>query len=695
MPRNAWPGTIVLAIVATSFSIWAYADPLPPDPKARPPVKAQLVADPKPGPGGDVTVPLPPGDGPPAPATPPGSMPAELKFGPRPPCPLPGDRLKAIVSQVQSAKIKYAPVTAESVQEAKQALSRALGELLGYLGRHGSDGAGWKTFLELHVIELQLQPRTTFDAEALQRVYVNFITGHKTLEYSRFVRVRNALRAYIDRSQRLQNALGREEYDQMLEALAVVVEAQAQTGAREMLPKIAGVAQLLENAGQAPELVAALRKEYSQSNLHVRVSDRLISAALYRPVDMTAPVTDNIMGTRINGCGRTVGVVQARLVPDSQRAAIETVMTGTNYSRTVGVNGPAIIHSAGQAQLFGTVRFMLDAHGLQSMPAQASASLNTQVTGVGSTRGGIVGRIVQRVAKKRIPQQKAASERIATQKAQQMLASRLNDEAGPMLTKANDDFREKFRVPLLRLGQFPRELRFGTTSNNLYIRAFHDGHGRFAAPDSQPRISADHELAVCVHESLVNNGAAGALAGRTITQREVEELSLKYLGKLPDRLSNDKDDRKEPWSITFAAPEPVTLTIDDNVAVLTIRGQEYTSGARSYDAMNITVRYRFEHSGQRLVATRLGELEILPPDFIVGEQMPTRQVVLRRLLKKRFEKIFEPKIVGQGLKLPNNPPTMGTLVPTTWHADNGWLAVGWHDERRLGTVVRHASSHSR
>src|SRR5262249_39229532 len=157
-------------------------------------------------------------------------------------------------------------------------------------------------------------------------------------------------------------------------------------------------------------------------------SKQFLAAGVGRSLDDTAPVRDVILGTSITGTGRTVGKVGVELIPNENQAILETVLTGTNHSNNVGRNGPAVIWSQGTTTLLARKQMIIDAAGVKTQTATASAKTCSQVTGVGSTKCGLMDRIVRRAASKRIPQQKGQSEQIAAQHASQQLVGRMEKE---------------------------------------------------------------------------------------------------------------------------------------------------------------------------------------------------------------------------------------------------------------------------
>jgi len=583
----------------------------------------------------------------------------------------------------RSAKMHFIARTPADLARAKRPLVEALGRLDRFLTPAGSNGRAWKQFLKWDDLQRELAVPGVPDPLVLDSVYHRFHSDHVGLELPVFHDVAKALWSYRHLAEQVSNDGFRTEFESNLEALAQGL-ADYQQDPEVPLETIGGALGWLQRHGQALEIVRATRAHFSQSNLHAQISQELIAAGSGRTVDETAPVRDVILGTSISGTGRTVGKATVRLVPDPHRAVIETVLDATNYSNTVGRNRSAIICSTGETRILGSKRLLIDADGVRGGPAVSSARTRTHVTAVGSTHRRLLGRVVRRVAKKRIPQQKSASESVAARHAEHKFNARLEAEVGALLTKANQGFQQRFRNPLIRRGEFPRLLRFSTTAEIVRVEVLHDGPSRLAAPSTPPEISGRPDLAVRLHESLVNNFATGLLAGRTIDKDQVERITLDILGAVPPQLQDDEG--REPWAIEFAKVQPITLHIEEDHVTLTIRGQRFKSDRRTFRySMNSTVRYRLENAGGAVKAVRVGEVEVFPPGFVPGQgaQFGAAQQALRTLLKRRFDRIFPPEIVSKGLVLPGRLGRAGRLDLTQLEADRGWLTLVW----RRGTTA--------
>ena len=79
--------------------------------------------------------------------------------------------------------------------------------------------------------------------------------------------------------------------------------------------------------------------------------------------------------------------------------------------------------------------------------------------------------------------------------------------------------------------------------------------------------------------------------------------------------------------------------------------------------MNITVVYKVGKQGDGIQLTRQGELKVLPPGFVEGQdKLTVSQTVLVRLLRKFFDKVFREEIVGDGIQFDGEFQKVGSLA---------------------------------
>lgn len=167
-------------------------------------------------------------------------------------------------------------------------------------------------------------------------------------------------------------------------------------------------------------------RESSTTLLYLRVSSDYLSQHFEKEVDRTKPVTDLILGTRIRGKSLTRGKTRMVLIPNENRFEADIEFVGTVNSRTRGTNGPAILHYQSDSTFRATKRLLLDADGLSTRPARATAQTRLQPLRIESRTGGLVGMIVERVARRRVAETRQQANAIAADHTADIVAGDLD-----------------------------------------------------------------------------------------------------------------------------------------------------------------------------------------------------------------------------------------------------------------------------
>lgn len=584
---------------------------------------------------------------------------------------LPAPTVEQLPDEIRAAKSLFIPITPLSVQRAKGELTAAMDRLEAKLREAGTEGGKWREFLKLDTLRSQLA-QTSPNLATLDSVYAQFASSYEGLGLVWFADVRQALLRYVVTARAVGNAKISGDYQRRLEDLAASLQSYRKDPSLDNALKISQDMAWLRMAGQAPWLVKEVRAAISSPNLFLQISDRLVSNRVGGPVDETAPVEDCILGTSIHGTGHVTGQLKAELVPSENEGIIDILFQGNIQSESVGYNGPATIYSSGNTALGARKRITVTPQEITSCPAQSNAQTSTDIHCIDT--GGRA--LVERIAWSRAGKQKAEAEAVASEHAQQKFNQRMDDQAQTMIARGNEGLLQKLRRPLAERNLYPEVFRVSTTADALRIMAMITGDANLAAPTPPPALAGASDLAVRVHQSSINNLTATALAGRAIDEKRFNAIVAQFLG-LPERIETTPDE--ENWGLTFAAPQPISVTFQQNEFSVTIRGSAYMNEGRDYPGMNVTAHYRIEKGPQGLHAVRQGPLEIFPPGFQPGsgQAMGARQQALRTVLQRRFGQFFTERLMPENIVVGKDTPKPVTLHLTRWETENGWLVMGW------------------
>lgn len=578
----------------------------------------------------------------------------------------PGEQLP---EAAREAKQRFVVVTAAEVERERKQLLEAIGELTRFLdGATAEDAARWKTSLNWEQLETSLADTSDRpDTRGLAAISEQFYQDVAGLERSEFLAVRQSLDKYISRTLLASSADSQQYYENHLENLAERLASYHQTPTTDDAIVIGKILGWMDRFGQARELVAATRSNYSHPNLFLEVSEALMQAGIDQNVDETAVVNEVILGTRIRGSARLTGKVTLDLVADDHQAAMDILLNGSTVSDSVGYNGPVRIFSRGFTSVAAKKRLLLDDLGVSDRPASARCSTRTRIGNVDA------GRLVKRIAMKRIQQTQPEAEAIASRRAAGRIAASVDNRSDDLLGDANKMFQDKFRLPLLRRGGFPQQLDFQTTDDSLLVTMHQAGRDQLAAPSPPPALTGKFDLAVRMHESLVGNLSQAALGGVTLTDESLAEMIKELTGKVPEELAVTQD--RDPWSITFASELPIQARFADQTVKILIRGKRFGRGDQEVrKLLEISATYAIERLPDRAKLVRQGDVQV---EFVGRQKVGASDTAMKSFVRTKFDSLFKPEIVSEGLALPKRWQGMGKLQLQQLDCDQAWVALGW------------------
>lgn len=587
----------------------------------------------------------------------------------------PATGVDALSTAFKATKANFQPVTADNLAQARQQVDTAIAGLERYMTAHPQIAAAWKQYLRWDDMQSQLAAGNEGKVIQLREIALQYFADHPGLELPQFNAVGKALRNYANVLYASREENLAKKYETSLDDVAKLLAAYQTDPSEENASQIALGLKWLARYGKPTELLLAVREQFGNPNLFVHVDEEFVVHGVRRDLNEQTPVNDFILGTTIRGTGHTVGRLDAELRPSSDKAMLDLMLSGSTSSRTVGTNRSALIYSAGNTTISGFKRLTIDEHGITASPSTASAKTDARITGIGSTRGGIAGCIVTKVATKKAAQSKGQATAIAMQHAESRIRERLDAEAARQLEVSNRDLRVKFRDPLKRVGTYPALLKLNSTDDDLNVVALEAGWTQLGAAGDPPTLNGGHALVVVGHESAANNTGNTMFSGRTVHDYEIRNEIIRRRGSLPDEMKDDED--RDPWSISFIDDQPIHLRIADGGFNVLLKFRQFTSGERELKRVNVAASYKAEKDGTRLVLVRQGDLVIKREGEKEGEKIPIGEVALRSILRKKFSKLFKERIEGEGLEMPGKYKSLGKLPVAEYVMEKGWAAVAW------------------
>ena len=582
---------------------------------------------------------------------------------------LPQWEAEQLPEAAQAAKQIFVVVTDADAEQERQRLMAAVGALKRFLATaRPQDAEQWRASLRWDQLQTELpasDARPNFrNLLSISELYFQDLAG---LERKEFIAVRQALDRYIALAQFAANPNAQKYFETHLDTLAERLASYQQQPTTDDAIAIGRILGWMERFGQAREVVEATRLRHSRPNLFLEVSEALMQAGVEQNVDETAAVNEIILGTRVRGNARLTGQVTLNLVASDKQAAMDILLNGSTVSDSVGYNGPVRVFSRGYTSVAAKKRLVLDETGIAGHPATARCRTSTRVGRVDA------GRLIRHVAMRRIEQTQPQAEAIASRRAAGRVAASVDHRSADLLRDANVTFNEKFRLPLVRRGGFPQSLQFRTTDDALQVTMLQAGRDQLAAPGAPPPLEGRFDLAVRRHESLVGNLSQAVLGGVRMTDVALAEMIEELTGEVPEGLKITPD--SEPWAITFASELPIEVRFEDQTVRILIRGRRFErSNQEVRRPTEISATYTVEKLPDRARLVRQGEVQL---DFVGRPSLGAADIAMKTFLQRKFEELFKPEIVSEGLVLPERWQGMGKLVLQQLDCRDAWLALGW------------------
>jgi hypothetical protein len=588
----------------------------------------------------------------------------------------------------REAAKNFRAIGAQDIAKQRAELAKAMSNLDAFL-RTGAPykSVGWKRYLQWDDLLAAVKGEQAPPAEAIYKILGKLRANQTGLERNEFTQLRDALAEYASMEEAAGDSSLKNEYAKRMEDLATKLDAylknRSDTDAALSIGQTVG---WLQDNRQAPALVSAVRRAFSRPNFFGYASRKFAAAGVERDINQVNAISDNIMGTSLQGSAHMVGHTTLALNENPNIASMSILLGGTAWSNNVGYNGPVTIYSTGTTSISGRKTVWMDAMGMHEYAAQASCGTHSNINNICAKCG-----LIENIAWKRAGGQKAEGEAIASQHAASRVAGQMDSEGGRLIREKNTDYVNKFRNPLLRKGEFPEELNFSTTRDRVEVRMLQESSAMISAPDEPPGFSREFDLAARAHESVVTNFGQGVLGGYELTDLRVEKLYKEDLkAEVPEELQVTRPDGtldpdKEPWSMVFAEHLPVRARFAQGGVWMGIRVERFNRGEdapgkykpATNELVEISAQYKIEKTNQGATLRRDGDVKVRFPDRANPDQITLRDNAIVTFIRRKFRSMFKEEFKGEGLMLKGEWAKAGRLQLSEIESNDAWIRLGW------------------
>ena len=582
------------------------------------------------------------------------------------------DSPSALDEKIDEAKSHLVAVPVSEVDRTRRVLDRALAKLDALFLRSDEETDwGWREYLRWEDLTTTLDSETP-DLSVLRRTYDYLRRKHEGLEMEHFTDVRSALNDFINASHFTRQENQVQLYAELLDELKDAVKAANQNPSAASNSTLGRILGTLEAAGQVPGLVSDVRSHFGQPNLMARVSNSFIARNTEQTIDDQREVSEEILGSQQTGQAHTLGTVTLNTVTNPDQAELKAVLEATTTAQNIGRRpignlGTIVIHSDSESQATASKSILIKDGHLSSTAARACATTRTKINKVSAPR------FISKFATRQVHRKKGKAESIASQRVARRLEDQFDERVAESVGQANDNVTKEVRYPLIRLDAYPEAINFSTTEEDLNLEVVQAGQFQVGTGDEAPPISDDSDAALVVHQSAINNLAESILGGKTITDRMAAELlEVANQGDLPEEFSVD---RTNPWSITLAKYQPVTVELGDSKITVNIRGSRFRRGGSSVnDMIQVSATYRIEKTSKGVKLSREGDVELTYPG---KEQLTVEQTAVKSFLLVKFNYLFKDLAETTGVQFPGRFEDKAPMELAVFEMSRGWLSLAW------------------
>ena len=583
----------------------------------------------------------------------------------------------------------------QTLQSKRQDLQNSIQALDAALAAAGeTKEKEWKEYLDWELLT-ETANDSSPSLRNLSRLISIFEADEAGLELSFFTRVRRDLITYNEMIRQDAGADAQDTYRGQLELLARSLEAHTDFANATSAAEITDRLEWLRTTGYAPGLAGQVQSAFRRPNIRVALNGEFFVQQIADTQNEATPVNRCFEGAHVTGCARTNASYIGRLVPRENGIAIDILLGGTTIAKTTARQRRVYVYAEGVTSSTGWKRIYFTLDGLSSSPATADAYTNQQICGACVDRRigrRLIGRFAQRRAWKSVPK----AERMANDEARDTVTSRLDQETGEMLAKANSQFQEQM-TKLRRSGFYPDDVNLRSTSTDILLDALYASGSYLGAPTDPPKLEMTSVVKAQAHETAINNLLATQFGGRQIDNEWLVNFMRENGLEVPDELlapserktkpkkrrsdvadalaTNDADsddngqiDRvggnevdepeeegPEEWSMTFDRRFPIIVRFNDEGVSIAIRGREFSNADQEINELvEMSAQYRVKATPDgKLLAKRIGDVQV---DFVNSPgRLDGRQLTYKTFLLRKMDPLFRESISTDDL------PQMGQM----------------------------------
>jgi hypothetical protein len=572
-----------------------------------------------------------------------------------------------IPSLIEAARADFQPVGEQNIELALRTMRSAQKEVNRIIAARPDSADSWRKYLLWDQQNRQLASAANLDTSFWRTIYQRELNSSSGLDHTAFQQHRAAIRTLINTLESAADAMLTDRYQSTLDQLESLLGEGADTLGPDQAQQVSQLLEQLDQQQQAPALIEAVTKSYSQRNLLMYVPDEYLTQQRSDMIERSFPVNERVAGAKVRGSGVMTAQYDWTPVPSDDGATWHMSVHGDSNSRTTAYQDRISVHNRSSLAFHSQGKVVFDLNGYRVSDFKTSGRLRLRGTSVRTFFRGLGLR--HRIARRRALEQQASSRRISERNATRRISNSFRREVVSQLDEANRRYREQVLLPLKAYDQIPSDSMFRTTSDSFEVGLRLANSRQLTTGVGIDDFYTGSRFRLAVHQSALNN-IATALAGKTRSLGEV--LRQLQLGS-PEETANEQPDVE----ISFAEESPLHLSLDDEKIAVRLSGNSFRRGGQKYTAMEIAFRYALRYEQGETFLALDGEPIVEHPRGPNGSRakLGIRDLSLRRILLSILQRDLPSRIALDQLQLPLQKDLLGPLKVVHFQSQEGWAML--------------------
>ena len=541
------------------------------------------------------------------------------------------------------------------------------------------DGLDRRSFIDLRsrLVSLRSGMRIVAEYEATQQRFEEFASDLAMFPDDPEVlkqRPESMQEKFAKRTHRLSELVAPKSSTASIGHIAGSLQASSSRADAAALREMAEIVTWLRFREQIPALLDRVEHLYGGDNLWLQVPATTLGSLTSRPVYEVEPIRETQGKATITGQAVLTGTAMMLPVTGAYPGQCEVRFSGVVQSTMNGRQGPVSFVLSGNTQLNAGKGVVLQADRFWVLPAVANAQSDLRTQQVCSTLQGGIGKLVRRIAGKKIAEERPQGQRDLSDRSRDSFLEQFNEDVAKEIAEARVDFEKEVLRSLLRLNTEADSINFQTDPSSLNIALQFDSG--IAVPRYQRPLSlTEADFRVALHESMLQAITTRIYSGRKLDniRRELKVLGIKLSAE-------DEEEIPDGFGIHFADEQPIGIEFSDNQIFLTLRGKQWFVEETALVAMNVRFAYAIENQAGRFVAVRQSVVDITAPEGQLGGRFIQQKNVLKRRLLDELPAEFVVQPIPMN-KLSDPIDRLGNLSLTQFVIAEGWLHTALAGDR--------------